>query len=34
MQVFGRRLETAELNYRGEGRELTRVQTGLAGAGQ
>jgi hypothetical protein len=34
MQSLGRRLETAELDYRGEGRELARVQTGLTGAAQ
>jgi hypothetical protein len=34
MQLFGRRLETAELDYRGEGRELARIQTGLSGPAQ
>ncbi|WP_319435971.1 hypothetical protein [Mycobacterium sp. RTGN5] len=34
MQLFGGRLETAELDYRGEGRELARVQTGFTGRAQ
>ncbi len=34
MQLFGGRLETAELDYRGEGRELARVQTGFTRAAQ
>jgi hypothetical protein len=29
MQLVGRRLETAELDYRGESRELARIQAGL-----
>jgi hypothetical protein len=34
VQSFGRRLETAEFDYRGEGRELARIQTGFTGAAQ
>lgn len=34
MQSFGRGFETAELDYRGERRELARIQAGLNGTGQ
>jgi hypothetical protein len=34
VQAISRRLETTELDYRGEGRELTRIQAGLTGNAQ
>jgi hypothetical protein len=34
MQLFSGRLETAELDYRGESRELASIQAGLTGAAQ
>jgi hypothetical protein len=34
VKPIGRRFETAELDYRGEGRELARIQAGLTGGAQ
>jgi hypothetical protein len=32
--LIGRSLEAAEFDYRGEGRELARIQPGLSGPAQ